>query len=49
MQHSNTGFAPYHLMFGRKPRLAIGVISDEGEEQPVSYTKCAQNWQKTNV
>ena len=37
--HSSSGFSPFHLMFGRKPKLPVDfLIGDDDTEVPVSTT-----------
>ena len=39
-RHETTGFTPYHLMFGRKPRLALEVALDiVSEQEPKDYSQ----------
>ena len=46
-RHESTGYAPFHLMFGRQPRLPIDYafgLHDEEEEQ--SYTSYMDSFRK---
>lgn len=48
IKHSVTGYSPYHLLFGRKPRLPIDFILKyqmETEAENRGYTDYAQIWE----
>ena len=37
--HDSTGFSPYEIMFGRKPKLPIDILFDlHSNEEPLEYT-----------
>ena len=41
--HDSTGFSPYEIMFGRKPKLPIDILFDlHSNEEPLEYTLFVQ-------
>lgn len=47
-EHSVTGFSPYELVFGRKPRDPVLMLSDDSEEQlaVLDRMRVAEEWRK---
>lgn len=45
--HSSTGYSPYHLLFGRKPRLPIDLILpvDDSDEE-VCHSEYLRKWEQ---
>ena len=45
--HASTGYSPYFLLFGRKPRLPIDVILEENsEEENIPCSTYVRKWQE---
>ena len=47
-KHSDTGYSPYYLLFGRKPRLPVDFILKDQEEIEVEgrrYSDHVQMWE----
>ena len=45
-KHSTTGYSPYYIMFGRRPKLPIDIILPTDEHNTGSHKEYIQNWKK---
>ena len=43
-KHSTTGYSPYFLLFGRKPRLPIDILLPQSKEQEQNHIKYVDKW-----
>ena len=44
--NSATGFCPYYLMFGQKPRLPIDLMFERHADESIKMEKFVENWQR---
>ena len=44
--HDTTGFEPYYLLFGRRPKLPIDLMLGEDDGELVSHEEYAKRWEK---
>ena len=44
--HDTTGFEPYYLMFGRRPKLPLDLILDSHGGETVSHEEYAKKWEQ---